>query len=84
VLIDARGTVELFNPAAERMFGYKAAEIVGQPATPLVPDEFGVFSEIDTQRSFRTRLLTSLGKPRNARGVARTVANFPSRSRSAY
>src|SRR5260370_33084260 len=47
VLIDALGKAELFNPAAERSFGYKAAEAIAKPATPLVPAEFGVFSATD-------------------------------------
>jgi PAS domain S-box-containing protein len=77
VLIDAKGRVELFNPAAERMFGYKAAEMIGQLSAPLVPDEFGVFCEIDAQKSFRTRLLTSLGKPQECKGRRKDGTEFP-------
>jgi len=33
---DAQGLVTLFNPAAERMFGWSAAEIVGQPVERLI------------------------------------------------
>jgi PAS domain S-box-containing protein len=40
VLIDETETIRLFNPAAERMFGYQATELVGQPAAVLVPTEF--------------------------------------------
>jgi two-component system NtrC family sensor kinase len=39
VLIDETETIRLFNPAAEHMFGYQAAEVVGQPAGILVPAE---------------------------------------------
>jgi len=77
VLIDGQGNVELFNPAAERMFGYKAAEVIGRPAKPLVPDEFGVFSETDLQKSFRTRLLTHLGKPQECKGRRKDGTEFP-------
>jgi PAS domain S-box-containing protein len=77
VLIDARGRVELFNPAAERMFGYRAAEIVGQPAMPLVPEEFKLFSETDPKHSLRTRLLSNLGKPQECKGRRKDGTEFP-------
>jgi PAS domain S-box-containing protein len=35
--IDERGNLESLNRAAERMFGYRAAEALGQPAALLVP-----------------------------------------------
>lgn len=77
ILIDAQGRVELFNPAAERMFGYSAGEVRGRPVAPLVPDEFKVFSELDTQQSFRTRLLTNLGKPIECKGRRKDGTEFP-------
>ncbi len=77
ILIDARGKVELFNPAAERMFGYNAAEVIGRPAEPLVPEDFKVFAEADPQQSLRTRLLTSLGKPIECRGRRKDGSEFP-------
>ncbi len=33
------GIIESWNAGAERMFGYTAAEVVGQPVTMLVPEE---------------------------------------------
>ncbi|MBX7112108.1 MAG: PAS domain S-box protein [Dehalococcoidia bacterium] len=40
VVASAGGEILRFNPAAERMFGYAAAEVLGMPATNLVPPEF--------------------------------------------
>ncbi len=40
VVIDHRGTVETLNPAAERMFGYAADEVVGQNVKILMPDPY--------------------------------------------
>ena len=34
------GLIRSFNPAAERIFGYKAVEVVGQPLRMLMPERF--------------------------------------------
>ncbi|HWG65550.1 MAG TPA: PAS domain S-box protein [Streptosporangiaceae bacterium] len=41
VALDSDRTVLLWNPAAERMFGWSAAEVVGQ-AAPIIPAELTV------------------------------------------
>jgi len=40
ILIDARGAVLMFNPACERMFGYRAEEVLGQNVKMLMPSPF--------------------------------------------
>ena len=35
---DLNGIVTSWNKSAERLFGYTAAEMVGQPITILIPD----------------------------------------------
>ncbi|MDH5188010.1 MAG: PAS domain S-box protein [Rhodospirillaceae bacterium] len=37
ITIDALGTIETFNPAAEEMFGYKQEEVIGQNINILLP-----------------------------------------------
>ncbi len=37
ICADERGIIELFNPAAERMFGYRAEEILGKNVAILAP-----------------------------------------------
>ena len=46
ITVDARGAVQSFNPAAERMFGYTAAEVIGGTADRLLG--VGRLSEILT------------------------------------
>jgi two-component system, NtrC family, sensor kinase len=40
VVVDEKGGITLFNPAAERIFGYQSGEVLGGSAAQLVPDLF--------------------------------------------
>ena len=53
VVADRNGLVTLFNPAAERMFGYEAREVVGRHLGVLMPKAFPV----ETARSFEEDVL---------------------------
>jgi PAS domain S-box-containing protein len=44
--IDAQGMIESFNPAAERIFGYPADEIIGKPAAQLFSDRRDYVDEL--------------------------------------
>jgi PAS domain S-box-containing protein len=40
IVIDEHGTIEAFNPAAARMFGYAAADVMGRNILMLMPQRF--------------------------------------------
>jgi PAS domain S-box-containing protein len=50
---DLNGIVTSWNPAAERMFGYSAKEMIGQPITKIIPPEL---------ESDEVRILTTIAR----------------------
>ena len=40
ISIDDHGTIEFFNGAAERIFGYAAADVIGENVKCLMPEPF--------------------------------------------
>jgi PAS domain S-box-containing protein len=44
IVVDDRGIIEIMNPAAERITGWTAGELVGQPLAQLLPPDVGDLS----------------------------------------
>lgn len=77
VTIDDHGLVETFNPAAQRIFGYRADEIVGRPIIKLVARHYRANVAQDVEAMVRDGLAG--GGPINRQVFAerRSGARFP-------
>ncbi len=66
IVVDERGQIDTFNPAAERLFGYLAQEIRGRHLATLLPDEFQVRQSISPH-----------SEERDVQGVHRNGSRIP-------
>jgi two-component system NtrC family sensor kinase len=77
VVADQEGRIEMFNPAAEQMFGYRAVEVVGQPITILMPEEYRERHDAGLRRYVATRLARIVGRTVELTGRRRDGTEFP-------
>jgi two-component system, NtrC family, sensor kinase len=79
VVADREGRITLFNPAAERLFGYAAGEVVGLVLDALLPD--ATPGEGEAGESIRhllaQRQATTLGRPVEMHGRKKDGTTFP-------
>ncbi|HUW98603.1 MAG TPA: EAL domain-containing protein [Acidiferrobacter sp.] len=77
IVIDERGLIETFNAAAEQIFGYEAAEIIGKNVSELMPEPHRSQHNMYLERYHETGKSTVLGVSRELAGVRRTGERFP-------
>ncbi|HEX7073830.1 MAG TPA: PAS domain S-box protein [Hyphomicrobiaceae bacterium] len=77
ITIDAKGIMESFSPAAERLFGYSAAEAIGQNVNILMPSPYREAHDGYLERYLRTgeRRIIGIGRVVDGRRKDGTV--FP-------
>jgi PAS domain S-box-containing protein len=77
VVADQQARITLFNPAAERAFGYKAAEVLGQPLETLIPEAYREAHEHGFRRYLATRVTRVIGRLVELRGLRKDGTEFP-------
>lgn len=77
VSISDSGMIELFNPAAERMFGYRSEEVVGKNLSMLMPDSYLRAQDDDLGRYLQAGQAKIIGSGREVAGRRSDGGLFP-------
>ena len=77
IVIDERGIVETFNPAAEKTFGYAASEVIGQNISMLTAEPDRSQHDEYIKRYLRTREAKIIGVGREVTGLRKDGSTFP-------
>lgn len=75
--INGEGAITIWNKAAERMFGYTAAEAIGENITMVIPPEFREESEILLKKAEENARGKRRASPVEAMGLRKNGARFP-------
>jgi len=77
VTINEQGIVQSFNKSAERIFGYRANEVVTRNVSMLMPKRYGVEHDGYLERFLRTRKPIIIGEGREVIGRHKNGTEFP-------
>lgn len=77
ILTDKTGKIVLVNPSAERMFGYQADEITGQPIEILIPHKARAKHRDLREGFYQQPSNRSMGHNRDLHGVRKDGSDIP-------
>jgi PAS domain S-box-containing protein len=77
ILIDARGRILLFNPACERLFGYRVAEVFQENVKMLMPQAYAAHHDEYLENYLQTGERKIIGIGREVVGRRKDGSTFP-------
>jgi two-component system, LuxR family, sensor kinase FixL len=77
ITIDARGIVQSYNKACERIFGYAAAEVLGQNVNMLMPNPYAARHDNYLSNYMSTGEAKIIGSGREVEGRRKDGSVFP-------
>jgi PAS domain S-box-containing protein len=77
ITIDSAGLIQSFNPRAEALFGYPAAEVLGHNLTMLMPPSYREAHERGLRDYLTTGVRKMIGGTREVEGQRKDGSRFP-------
>ena len=77
VVIDEQGVIQSFNPAAERLFGYVAREVIGRNVAVLMPERDRAVHDGYIWNYRRGAGRNAIGRGRELKGCRKDGSTFP-------
>lgn len=77
ITIDSQGKIIFWNQQAEQMFGYASSEIIGQPATVIMPHRFRNAHKQSMRYMASMENYEVAGKVRELEGLKKDGSEFP-------
>jgi PAS domain S-box-containing protein/putative nucleotidyltransferase with HDIG domain len=77
IVMDGQGVMQSFNPAAEQIFGYSAAEAIGEYVNMLMPEPARSHHQLYLAHYYQTKTAKVVGHGREVIGQRKDGSLFP-------